>query len=175
MKKDNNPITENIDGISITDISPADEKACAEICNYYIENTVVTLEETPLTLDEFSERVKRIKADFPYIVAKRGDEVLGYAYLDKFNQRSAYRITADLSVYVSKDRRGEHIGSMLYAEIEKRAKDMKIENIVSLVTGENESSIAFHLSRGFLISGKLEKVAFKFDRYQDLIYLTKAL
>lgn len=175
MKKNNDLITDDISGVTLADISPADEKTCAEIYNYYIENTVVTLEETPLSLEEFSDRVKRIKESFPYIVAKRGDEVLGYAYLDKFNPRSAYRITADLSIYVSKDHRGEHIGSMLYAEIEKRAKEMKFENIVSLVTGENESSIAFHLSRGFNIAGKLEKVAFKFGRYQNLIYLIKAL
>lgn len=175
MKKSDNLITEKIDGVVITDISAADEKACAEIYNHYINNTVVTLEETPLSLAEFSARVKRIKTEYPYIVAKRGDEVLGYAYLDKFNPRSAYRITADLSIYVDKNHRGEHIGSMLYTEIEKRAKEMKFENIVSLVTGENESSIAFHLSRGFTMSGKLEKVAFKFGRYQDLIYLIKAL
>ena len=176
MNISDNLITEDYKtDVLITDISAADEKACAEIYNYYINNTVVTLEETPLSPAEFSARVKRIKADYPYIVAKRGDEVLGYAYLDKFNPRSAYRITADLSIYVDKDHRGEHIGSMLYAEIEKRAREMKTENIVSLVTGENESSIAFHLSRGFLISGKLEKAAFKFGGYRDLVYLIKHL
>ncbi len=180
MKKKNNLITNEIaaedsGGITLADISPADEKTCAEIYNYYIEHTAITLEETPLSLAEFSERVKRIKEDYPYIVAKRGEKVLGYAYLDKFNPRSAYRITADLSIYVDKDFLGEHIGSLLYTEIERRAKAMKIENIVSLVTGENKNSISFHLKQGFKVSGRLEKVADKFNRYQDLIYLIKSL
>lgn len=30
--------------------------ACVEIYNYYIENTTVTFEETPLTVEEFEAR-----------------------------------------------------------------------------------------------------------------------
>ena len=98
----------------IADVEKEDIKNCLDIYNYYIQNTVYTLEEAPLTLSEFSARVKEISKNFPYIVAKneRG-EAIGYAYLNYFNERSAYRITANLSVYVAPDGRGKGTGAAL--------------------------------------------------------------
>ena len=98
----------------IADVEKEDIKNCLDIYNYYIQNTVYTLEEAPLTLSEFSARVKKISKNFPYIVAKneRG-EAIGYAYLNYFNERSAYRITANLSVYVAPDGRGKGTGAAL--------------------------------------------------------------
>lgn len=68
--------------------------------------------------DEFDARVERISRIYPYIVARNdAGEVVGYAYLDTFSPRSAYRRTADLSIYVSHRHLHEHIGGVLPAEI----------------------------------------------------------
>ena len=37
--------------------------------NYYIENTCITLEEEPVTPEEFGARVARITKGYPYIVS----------------------------------------------------------------------------------------------------------
>ena len=44
--------------------------ACVEIYNYYIENTTVTFEETPLTVEEFEARFLRITEKYPFFVAE---------------------------------------------------------------------------------------------------------
>ena len=76
--------------VTLSPIVPADIAACTEIYNYYIENTCVTLEEEPVTPEEFAARAARITKDYPYIVAHDGaGRPIGYAYLDVFNSRSA--------------------------------------------------------------------------------------
>lgn len=160
----------------IADVAKEDIKNCLDIYNYYIQNTVYTLEEAPLTLSEFSARVTEISKNFPYIVAKneRG-EAIGYAYLNYFNERSAYRITANLSVYVAPDGRGKGTGAALLREIENRAMARGFENIVSLVTSENTASVNFHLSHGFVKEGELNEVARKFGKTVGVIFLRKKL
>lgn len=160
----------------IESITEADVEACAEIYNYYIENTRATLEETPLSAAEFGERVKRITEKYPYLAAKSdGGEVIGYAYLDVFNARSAYRATADLSIYVRSDRIAKGAGSALLAAIEKAAAGMGIETLVSLITSENRGSIAFHEKNGFATYGTLPDVAYKLGAYVGLTYMTKRI
>ena len=105
----------------IRNIKKEDIRRCVEIYNYYIINSTATFEEQPLTEAQFAERVKRISADYPYLVAEEDGKVVGYAYLDKYNERSAYRFTADLSIYLDNSCVSHGVGSRLLAEIEKAA------------------------------------------------------
>lgn len=159
----------------ITDLSKNDIPKCLDIYNYYVVNTRITLEETPLSLAEFSARAERITKIYPYLVAKDGDEVLGYAYLDVFNSRSAYKITADLSIYTDKNHMHKGIGKALLSELCARAKEMNIEKIISLITSENAGSIEFHQRNGFTERGRLTGVAYKLGKYCDLVFMEKSL
>lgn len=161
--------------MKIRAIADSDIARCAEIYNYYIENTTVTFEEAPLSEKEFGERAARIKKDYPYIVAEQDGVVVGYAYLDKYNERSAYRYTADLSVYLDKSCVAKGTGSRLYESIEAMAADIGIRSIVSLVTGENEPSVVFHKKHGFDRVGILSKVGIKFGRWLDVVLFQKKI
>ena len=101
--------------LRIRPIEDRDIAACLAIYNYYIEHTTITFEEEPLSLAAFSERVRRICADYPYLIAEESGEVVGYAYLDAYNERSAYRYTADLSIYLARDSLGRGAGASLLA------------------------------------------------------------
>ncbi len=162
--------------ITLAPIAPEDIAACTELYNYYIENTCITLEEEPVTPEEFGARVARITKDYPYIVARDGaGEPIGYAYLDVFNSRSAYRCTADLSIYVAHSCRGGGVGQKLYAEIERLGRERGIENIISIITSDNEGSLRFHRKNGFAEIGVMRSVAFKFGKYLDVSFFQKHL
>ena len=127
--------------VTLASIAPEDIAACTELYNYYIENTCITLEEEPVTPEEFGARAARITKDYPYIVARDGaGKPIGFAYLDVFNPRSAYRCTADLSIYVDRACRGSGVGQKLYAEIERLGRERGIENLISIITSDNEVS-----------------------------------
>lgn len=149
---------------------------CLEIYNDYIVNTCFTLEEEPLDFETFRERCRDIAKRYPFIVSENEEGiVVGYAYLDTFNPRSAYRRTADLSIYVSKDHLHEHVGGILLEEIEKRARKAGITNLIAIVTDENVNSLNFHRKNGFIAEGTIHDVAIKFGRVLGVYYLRKAL
>lgn len=162
--------------MKIRTIENKDIKSCLDIYNYYIENTTITFEEEKLNLVEFSNRCAKIKDKYPYIVCENDNgEVLGYAYLSAYSDRSAFRITADLSIYVSKDHMHQHIGPLLLAEIEESAKKQNILNIISIVTDENINSKKFHESHGFVLEGTLHNVGLKFGRILGVNIFRKTL
>ena len=162
--------------VTLAPIAPEDIAACTELYNYYIENTCITLEEEPVTPEEFGARAARITKDYPYIVARDGaGKPIGFAYLDVFNPRSAYRCTADLSIYVDRACRGSGVGQKLYAEIERLGRKRGIENLISIITSDNEVSLRFHRKNGFAEIGVMPAVAFKFGKYLDVSFFQKHL
>ena len=162
--------------VTLAPIAPEDIAACTELYNYYIENTCITLEEEPVTPEEFGARAARITKDYPYIVARDGaGKPVGFAYLDVFNPRSAYRCTADLSIYVDRACRGSGVGQKLYAEIERLGRERGIENLISIITSDNEGSLRFHRKNGFMEIGVMPAVAFKFGKYLDVSFFQKPL
>ena len=159
----------------IREFEKGDISECFSIYKYYIENTCITFEETPPTIKEFEARVEKIANRFPFLVAVTDNTVVGFAYLDTFNERSAYRFTADLSIYLDKNYCHKNIGSRLYLELEKRAKLSGIKNIISLITAQNENSLRFHEKMGFQCVGELNNVGFKFDQWLSVKYYQKQL
>ena len=159
----------------IRELVEEDIASCLGIYNHYIENTCFTLEEEPLSLDAFTARAKRIKSKYPFLVKEEAGEILGYCYLDFFHERSAYKRTVDLSIYVSKDRLHEGIGQELLANIETKAKERGYKNLISIVTSENPVSLSFHLRNGFLLEGTLHEVAYKMGKNIDTYYLRKPM
>lgn len=160
----------------IRELEDSDIEACLNIYNYYIENTCYTLEEERLSLSDFTSRVKRIQSHYPFLVyVDDENHILGYAYLDVFHERSAYKKTADLSIYVDKNHLHDHIGVILLNAIEKKAKEYSITNIISIVTSENENSLHFHEKHGFLLEGNIHDVAYKLGRSISVYYLRKPI
>lgn len=169
-------ITASGSTMTIAGLQPEDIAGCLAIYNYYIESTCFTLEEQTLSLETFQNRCMDIRKRYPFIVLK--DEtgaVAGYAYLDTFNPRSAYRITADLSIYVDHRRTHEHLGEILLSAIEDLAKKRGIAVLISIITSENLPSVRFHEKHGFEQAGFLRDVAVKFGRHLSVSYFRKEL
>ena len=156
-------------------VEEKDVESLVTIYNYYIQNTTFTLEMEPLSTEAFGRRVEKIAERFPYLVYEEKGEILGYAYLNDFNPRAGYRFTADLSLYVAPKARGKGIGRALYEAIEPKAKEMGLCNILSLITAENEASLAFHEKLGFARVAKIDDIAHKFDRWIGLCYCLKKI
>ncbi len=161
--------------ITIRPAKASDAAECLEIYKYYITETTVTFEEQPPTVSEFENRISRITGEYPFLIAESEGKTVGYAYLDKYNERSAYRFAADFSVYLDRNLRGAGTGSKLLKAIEKEAKINGIKNIISIITEENAASVRFHEKHGFLKRGCMHKIGFKFGKWLDVLFYQKTL
>ena len=81
--------------------SPADAAALAEIYNHYIDHSVATFEETRINAADMAGRMAAVASfGLPWVVAEREDELLGYAYANRWRERSAYRYSVEVTVYL---------------------------------------------------------------------------
>ena len=106
-----------------------DAKELLAIYAPYVENTAITFEYTIPTLEEFTDRIRQILKKYPYLVAERNGEILGYAYASPFHQREAYGWSVETTVYVREDSKRLGIGKELYKALERA---LSMQNIINL-------------------------------------------
>lgn len=166
-----------MDNLVITNAIEADFSAIQAIYGYYVENTTVSLEEVAPTTEEMLGRWRHYTSGgLPYLVAKIGDHVVGYAYAFQYRPRSAYRFTVEESVYVSKAYCGHHIGHRLLSELMRQCHAQGCQQMLAVIAGtDNAASLKFHETMGFYKAGTLAKTGFKFNRWIDTIVMQKAL
>ena len=76
--------------IRIRTATPNDASALLDIYAPYVSNTAITFEYEVPTEAEFRRRISNILEKYPYLVAERDGEILGYAYASSFHSRAAY-------------------------------------------------------------------------------------
>lgn len=161
----------------IRPIRIGDIAECVTIYNRYITETTITFEFDPLTEAQFADRVRRITQTYPYYVYEddQTGKILGYAYLDCYSERRAYRFTCDISIYLDMDARGHGIGRALYDAIEAEAHRRGFYTVVAIVTSENTVSMAFHEAMGYEKMADFENLGNKFGRWLGVRYYRKNL
>lgn len=165
-------------GFTIRDAVAADVPHCRAIYNYYVENSTVTFDEELLTHAQY--RAKFSKAQqrgWPWLVAESpSGEILGFAYLSAYRDRSAYRYTVEDAIYLGPAATGKGIGRALLTELVERAKAGGFREIVAVIADHGaEASIALHEKLGFKEIGRMGRVGYKFDRWLGTIFLQRSL
>jgi phosphinothricin acetyltransferase len=153
------------------DIEPEDAAHVCRIYNHYVQNTTITFEEEPVSVEQMRTRTEEIHAlGLPWIVCCEADAVIGYAYASKWKARSAYRHSVESTVYVEKDRVGRGVGSALYAELLSRLRQTPVHAVVGGIALPNEASIRLHERLGFRKIAHFAQIGFKFGRWIDVGY-----
>jgi phosphinothricin acetyltransferase len=162
--------------IQIRPFQTNDVPSILEIINYNILNSTAIYDYEPRTLEQQSNIFNdKIKKGFPIFVATLNDELVGFAYYSEFRFREAYKFTVEHSVYAHPKHVGKGIGKLLLTELIASAKAQKLHTIIGVIDSENESSISFHESFGFLKKAVLEETGFKFDRWLHSVIMQKML
>ena len=73
----------------------SDAPALLKIYAPYVEKTAITFECTVPDIEEFAARMRATLRRYPYLVAERGGEIVGYAYAGPFGSRAAYDWAVD--------------------------------------------------------------------------------
>lgn len=160
----------------IRQASKADAQTIAEIYNHYIVNSTATFEETPLSISDLEHRMAKVEQHtLPWLVSVSETGIVGYAYASQWNARSAYRFTAEVSVYVSPHQRSKGIGLSLYQTLFSQLEALSICQVIAIITLPNAQSIALHEKMGMTKVAHLERVGYKFDQWLDVGYWQGAL
>lgn len=152
----------------IRPVKISDTEKLLDIYNYYVEHTVATFDLELLSLDTFTDKIKSIILNYPFIVYEEDNEILGYAYGSKFRPKPAYSQTVESTVYVKHGAHGKQIGTQLYADLLALLKRNNLHIVLGVLTLPNEASVKLHEKFGFKQVAHLKEAGFKFDKWHDV-------
>jgi len=110
---------------------------------------------------------------FARIVARSGDDVLGWAALSPVSSRRVYAGVAEVSVYVGAAARGAGLGRLLLTALIDEAEQNGIWTLQAGIFPENVASIALHKGCGFGERGRRERIGRLRGVWRDVILLER--
>ena len=156
---------------------PDDVPEIQSIYAHHVLHGAGTFEEVPPSVEEVRARFDAVTArGWAWLVATDETGVLGYAYFTQIRERSAYRYTAEDSIYVREDVRGQGVGKALVARVLEEAERAGFRQMIAVIgDSENVGSIGMHASLGFQRVGIMRASGAKFGRWIDTVYMQRAL
>lgn len=148
------------------------DEICA-IYGYCVENETASWEYFAPDKSELIRRFEAITgANYPYLVAKKEGQIVGYAYAGLFRGREGWRFVCENSVYIHRDFRGHGIGKSLMVKLIAECKAQGLKNMIAVIgDSENHASVALHKSLGFKEIGIFEGVGEKFSQILDSVFM----
>lgn len=152
-----------------------DLSAINDIYNHYVRTSTTTYQETESSMEEriewFTSRETRHVVTVAEIDLHGVSAVVGWASLNVFRARSAYRFSTENSVYVHKDHFRKGIGNALLADSIVRAREHGFRTIIAGIDADQTASIAIHAKHGFVECGRMKQVGYKFDHWLDVVFM----
>ncbi len=163
--------------LDIRDLTHDDLPAVTTIYADAVANGTASYELLPPDLREMSSRFEAIvDRGYPYIAAvDESGWLMGYAYVSAFRTRPAYRWLVEDSIYIHPLARGRGVGKALLFELLKRSEHLGFRQMVGVIGGASEASIAVHRSCGFVLAGRLSGTGFKHGLWLDTVFMQKSL
>ena len=160
----------------VRDATLLDAQGIVTIYNHYIVHTAVTFEEKAVTVETMGSRIQRVKDSLlPWLVLEEDGKLLGYAYAAPWKDRSAYRFSVEVSVYLSPEQTCKGNGSALYHALFQRLKESGIHVAIGGITLPNAPSVALHEKFHMKKVAHFEEVGKKFGQWLDVGYWQKKL
>lgn len=153
----------------------SDAAQIVRIYNHYVQDTVATFEEAPISEDEMAQRIARVTGELPWLVWEDSKSILGYAYATRWKNRSAYRFSVESTIYLSPQSFRRGIGTRLYDALLVDLRSRGVHCAIGGISLPNAASVALHERLGFSKIGHFREVGRKFGRWVDVGYWERIL
>lgn len=109
----------------------------------------------------------------PRLVARQGDQILGWAVLSPVSGRCVYSGVAEVSVYVAGAARGMGVGSSLLQALVESSEAAGYWTLQAGIFPENTASVALHEKCGFRVLGRRERIGQMNGVWRDVLLLER--
>lgn len=146
-----------------------DARMICKIYNYYIENTAVTFETEPVSEIEMRRRMEEIiNTGYTFYVGEVNGKITGYYYTHHWNNRNAYALTVEESIYLDTNETGKGYGTQLMEHLLHHIDTSKTHVLIAGICIPNEGSVKLHEKFGFKQISHMKEVGRKFDQWRDV-------
>ncbi|KAI5121151.1 hypothetical protein M0805_007149 [Coniferiporia weirii] len=177
----------SVPAYTIRDANESDLPGILDIVNEQIATSSAIFIDDPVDLADRRAWLHGLRAGgFPLFVAvpveatDASDEpkpapspsVLGFTGYGTFRGRPGYRFSVETTLYVHQCARGTGVGSALMHALLAHARETgNVHVLVASTSGDNIASVRFHEKFGFVQTGVMKEVGYKFGKWQDMIFL----
>jgi L-amino acid N-acyltransferase YncA len=149
-----------------------EEKHYSEIAKIYLQGIstgFATFQTSVPSWEEWDKAHLKICR----ILAKKGNEIVGWAALTQVSSRCVYEGVAEVSIYIDQEFRGKGIGKFLLSSLIKQSEENGLWTLQSGIFAENIGSISLHEKCGFRKIGYREKIAKLNNVWKDNIIMER--
>lgn len=154
--------------MNVRQIVIADAPSVQAIYAPYVTDTTVSFEEVPPDIKEVERRIANILPHYPYLVAEKDGQVVGYAYASEHRTRAAYRTSVDVTVYVAPGAQRSGVARRLYSHLLPAAASLGYHAAFAGIALPNRASVGLHEAMGFEPVGIYSEVGRKFGAWHDV-------
>jgi len=147
---------------------PDDAAGILSIYAPYCESSTVSFEIIAPTVEQMCDRITRITARYPWLVAEIDGRVVGYVYASQHRERAAYRWMIDVAVYVAPRQQRRGLGRALYSALFSILRHQNYVKAFAGITLPNPGSIGLHEALGFRPIAVYRGVGYKAGRWLDV-------
>ena len=156
--------------------SSADAADIAAIFSPVVSNTAISFELEPPTVDEMRRRIASTLERLPWLVSEDAHgRVNGYAYASNHRDPPAYQWSANTSVYIREDARGQGVGRLLYERLFAQLAALGYFQTFAGIALPNDASVALHRAVGFAPIGVYRNVGYKLGAWRDVAWWQRQL
>lgn len=154
-----------------------DMPGIAAIYAHHVLHGLASFELAPPDVNEMARRRSDVLArGLPYLVAEADGQLVGYAYAAPYRERPAYCFVLEDSLYVHPEYIGRGIGRALLDVLIEACTRAGYRQLIAVIGDSgNAASIGLHAACGFVRTGVLPSVGFKFGRWVDSVLMQKEL
>lgn len=161
--------------MEIRHATPEDAPAVASIYNHAILHTIASFWTELRPDEELAQQIAGSdESTYPWLVAEREEsgtrQVVGTAWSKRWNPRTAYDITCEVSVYIADDAKGQGVGKALYTDLFARLRAIGYKHIIGGISLPNEASVRLHESMGMKRVALFPGIGEKFGEAIDVGY-----
>lgn len=164
------------DAFVLRDAREEDAAEIGAIYAHHVLQGTASYDKDPPSAEDFRKKIAWVLGSgWPFLVAEKDDQIVGYAYATQFRDRAAYRWTAENSIYVRADQFRRGLGKALLRELLTRSEACGFRQMIAVIGGAEEASVQLHASCGFKECGRIRAAGWKHGRWLDNVYMHKPL
>jgi L-amino acid N-acyltransferase YncA len=147
-----------------------DAPAICAIYNHYVEHTIITFAEEPVSINDMENLIRAVTSGYPWLVYEEEGRVAGYAYANRWKSRASYRYCAEITIYLAEALRGRGIGRQLYQALIEKCRLLPVHALIGCIALPNPASVALHERLEFKKVAHFREVGRKFNQWIDVGY-----
>lgn len=159
--------------LSIRKAHEEDLEMILSIYNQGIADRIATLESEEKDYTYIRKWFDEHQGRYAVLVAALGDQIIGWASLNRYSNRSAYDGVADLSIYIERSFRGKGVGKVLLKKLEEVARSQRFYKILLFTFPFNGLGQGLYKKCGYREVGVFHKQGILDGNFVDVMAMEK--